>query len=378
VLRLRHEDEFNEKRDTWEREHQLDEKVDEKDIAEVVAQWTGIPLNQMLETESAKLLHMEERLHQRIIGQDEAIKALSDAIRRARSGLKSPKRPIGSFIFLGSSGVGKTELAKALAEFMFDDEDALVRVDMSEYREQHTVSRLFGAPPGYVGYDEGGQLTEAVRRRPYRVILFDEIEKAHPDVWNALLQILDDGRLTDGQGRTVDFRNTVLIMTSNLGTEFVQKSGSLGFLRKGDDGKEDENHEKIEKALKSTFKPEFINRIDEIIIFSPLTVEQVEHIVDLQMKEVRDRLSEHGLKIELTDAARKWLAKQGYDKSFGARPLRRALQKYVESPLSVQMLRGDFAAGDTVMVDIKEDQIEFRKGGEPIPVQMESASSSTE
>jgi ATP-dependent Clp protease ATP-binding subunit ClpC len=378
VLRLRHEDEFNEKRDTWEREHQLDEKVDEKDIAEVVAQWTGIPLNQMLETESAKLLHMEERLHQRIIGQDEAIKALSDAIRRARSGLKPPKRPIGSFIFLGSSGVGKTELAKALAEFMFDDEDALVRVDMSEYREQHTVSRLFGAPPGYVGYDEGGQLTEAVRRRPYRVILFDEIEKAHPDVWNALLQILDDGRLTDGQGRTVDFRNTVLIMTSNLGTEFVQKSGSLGFLRKGDDGKEDENHEKIEKALKSTFRPEFINRIDEIIIFSPLTVEQVEHIVDLQMKEVRDRLSEHGLKIELTDAARKWLAKQGYDKSFGARPLRRALQKHVESPLSVQMLRGDFAAGDTVTVDIKEDQIEFRKGGEPIPVQMESASSSTE
>jgi len=369
VQRLRDEEEFNTRRDTWESEQQLDEKVDENDIASVVSQWTGIPLNQMLETESAKLLQMEERLHERLIGQDDAIKALADAIRRARSGLKSPKRPIGSFIFLGSSGVGKTELAKALAEFMFDDEDALVRVDMSEYREQHTVSRLFGAPPGYVGYDEGGQLTEAVRRRPYRVVLFDEIEKAHPDVWNALLQILDDGRLTDGQGRTVDFRNTVLIMTSNLGTEFVQKSGSLGFLRRGDDDAEDDNQEKIEKALKSTFRPEFINRVDDIIIFSPLSLADVERIVELQLKEIRERIREHGLKLELTDAARKWLAKQGYDKAFGARPLRRALQKYVESPLSVQMLRGDFVSGDTVIVDVKEDQVEFRKGGEGIPVE---------
>ena len=369
VQRIRREEEFNKRRDSWEAEQHLDEKVDDKDIAAVISQWTGIPLNQMLETESAKLLHMEERLHERIIGQDAAIHALADAIRRARSGLKSPKRPIGSFIFLGSSGVGKTELAKVLAGFMFDDEDALVRVDMSEYREQHTVSRLFGAPPGYVGYDEGGQLTEAVRRRPYRVVLFDEIEKAHPDIWNALLQILDDGRLTDGQGRTVDFRNTVLIMTSNLGTEFVQKSGSLGFLRHGDDGQEDENHEKIEKALKSTFRPEFINRVDEIIIFSPLSLEDVERIVELQLKEIRDRIGEHGLKLELTDAARKWLAKQGYDKVFGARPLRRALQKYVESPLSVQMLRGDFASGDTVTVDVKEDQIEFRKGGDGIPIE---------
>jgi ATP-dependent Clp protease ATP-binding subunit ClpC len=369
VQRLRDEEEFSTKRDTWESEQQLDEKVDENDIASVVSQWTGIPLNQMLETESEKLLHMEQRLHERIIGQDDAIKALADAIRRARSGLKSPKRPIGSFIFLGSSGVGKTELAKALAEFMFDDEDALVRVDMSEYREQHTVSRLFGAPPGYVGYDEGGQLTEAVRRRPYRVVLFDEIEKAHPDVWNALLQILDDGRLTDGQGRTVDFRNTVLIMTSNLGTEFVQKAGSLGFLRRGDDGDEDASHEKIEKALKSTFRPEFINRVDEIITFSPLSLADVERIVELQLKEIRERIGEHGLKLELTDAARKWLAKQGYDKAFGARPLRRALQKYVESPLSVQMLRGDFVSGDTVIVDVKEEQVEFRKGGEGIPVE---------
>ncbi|MBI2976063.1 MAG: AAA family ATPase, partial [Chloroflexi bacterium] len=374
VQRLRVEDQFSTRRDTWEAEQHLDEKVDEKDIAAVISQWTGIPLNQMLETESAKLLQMEERLHERIIGQEDAIHAVADAIRRARSGLKSEKRPIGSFIFLGSSGVGKTELAKALAEFLFDDEDALVRVDMSEYREQHTVSRLFGAPPGYVGYDEGGQLTEAVRRRPYRVVLFDEIEKAHPDVWNALLQILDDGRLTDGQGRTVDFRNTVLIMTSNLGTEFVTRSGSLGFLRRGEDGSEGEAHEKIEKALKSTFRPEFINRVDEIITFSPLTVEQVERIVDLQLKEIRERLGEHGLKLELTEAARKWLAKQGYDKAFGARPLRRALQKFVESPLSVQMLRGDFVGGDTVIVDVKEDQIEFRKGGAGIAVEMQTAS----
>ncbi len=377
VQRIRTEEEFNKKRDTWESEQHLDEKVDGKDIASVVSQWTGIPLNQMLETESAKLLHMEERLHERIIGQDEAIHALADAIRRARSGLKSPKRPIGSFIFLGSSGVGKTELAKALAGFMFDDEDALVRVDMSEYREQHTVSRLFGAPPGYVGYDEGGQLTEAVRRRPYRVVLFDEIEKAHPDVWNALLQILDDGRLTDGQGRTVDFRNTVLIMTSNLGTEFVQGSGSLGFLQRSEGGKDDEAHEKIEKALKSTFRPEFINRVDDIIIFSPLKLEDVERIVELQLKEIRDRIGEHSLKLELTDAARKWLAKQGYDKTFGARPLRRALQKYIESPLSVQMLRGDFVSGDTVTVDVKEDQVEFRKGGQGIPVNMQTANAKT-
>src|SRR5574342_275123 len=261
--RLRLEEEYRQKRDKWESEHQLDEGVEVDDIAAVVHQWRGIPVSQMMETESTKLLHMETRLHERIIGQEEAIHAISDAIRRARSGLKDPSRPIGSFIFIGPSGVGKTELAKALAWFMFDDEEALVRIDMSEYREQHTVSRLFGAPPGYVGYEEGGQLTEAVRRRPYRVLLFDEIEKAHPDVWNALLQILDDGRLTDGQGRVVDFRNTVLIMTSNLGTEFVKKSGSLGFIRRGDDGRsEDESNEKIERALKATFRPEFLNRVD--------------------------------------------------------------------------------------------------------------------
>jgi ATP-dependent Clp protease ATP-binding subunit ClpC len=359
--RLRLEGEFRGKRDTWEGDHQLDEVVDENDIAEVVAQWTGIPVSQMLETEAAKLLQMEERLHERIVGQEEAIHALADAIRRARSGMKDPRRPIGSFIFLGSSGVGKTEVAKALAQFMFDDEDALVRVDMSEYREQHTVSRLFGAPPGYVGYEEGGQLTEAVRRRPYRVVLFDEIEKAHPEVWNALLQILDDGRLTDGQGRVVDFRNTVLIMTSNLGTQFVTRSGTLGF-RRGGEGATQDAEDKIEKALKDTFRPEFLNRIDEIIIFSPLTVEQVEQIVDLQLKEVRERLAEHDLQVELSDGARKWLAKEGYDPAFGARPLRRAIQKYVESPLSVKILEGEYKAGEKVLVDANpEGGLTFRR-----------------
>ena len=279
--RLRLEGEFNEERDKWESDHKLDEVVDVNDIAEVIAQWTGIPVSQMMETEAEKLLQMEDRLHDRIIGQEEAIHAISDAIRRARSGLKDPKRPIGSFIFIGPSGVGKTELARALAEYLFGDEDALVRMDMSEYREQHTASRLFGAPPGYVGYEEGGQLTEAVRRRPYRVILFDEIEKAHPEVWNALLQILDDGRLTDGQGRLVDFRNTVLIMTSNLGTEYVRKGGTLGFLQREDSNEEREAHDKIEKALKGTFRPEFLNRIDEVIMFSPLSIEDMRQIVVL-------------------------------------------------------------------------------------------------
>ena len=315
----------------------------------------------MMETEATKLLQMEERLHERIIGQEEAIHAISDAIRRARSGLKDPSRPIGSFIFIGPSGVGKTELAKALAWFMFDDEDALVRVDMSEYREQHTVSRLFGAPPGYVGYEEGGQLTEAVRRRPYRVVLFDEIEKAHPEVWNALLQILDDGRMTDGQGNVVDFRNTILIMTSNLGTEYVTRGGTLGFLQQKSDDEERDSHDKIEKALRGTFRPEFLNRVDEIIMFSPLSIENMERIVDLQMKEVHDRLGEYNIQVELTPAARTWLAKEGYDPAFGARPLRRAIQKHVESPLSVDLLGGKYKNGATVLVDVdeKKDKIMF-------------------
>ena len=359
--RLRLDQEYNGKRDHWEAEHHLDEVVDVNDIAAVVHQWTGIPVTQMLETESEKLLHMEARLHERIIGQEEAIHAISDAIRRARSGLKDPARPIGSFIFIGPSGVGKTELAKALAWFMFDDEDAMVRVDMSEYREQHTVSRLFGAPPGYVGYEEGGQLTEAVRRRPYRVVLFDEIEKAHPEVWNALLQILDDGRLTDGQGNVVDFRNTVLIMTSNLGTEYVRKGGTLGFLSGKADSSERESHDKIDKALKAAFRPEFLNRIDEIIMFSPLSLEEMEQIVVLQMKEVQDRLNTYNIAVQLTDAACSWLAKEGYDPAFGARPLRRAIQKYLESPLSKELLGGNFKEGAEVVVDVdeKENKIVF-------------------
>ena len=357
--RLRLEQEYTEKRDRWEVDHKLDEVVDVNDIAEVVHQWTGIPVTQMMETESEKLLQMEDRLHERIIGQEEAIHAISDAIRRARSGLKDPSRPIGSFIFIGPSGVGKTELAKALAWFMFDDEEALVRIDMSEYREQHTVSRLFGAPPGYVGYEEGGQLTEAVRRRPYRVVLFDEIEKAHPEVWNALLQILDDGRMTDGQGNVVDFRNTILIMTSNLGTEYVRKGGTLGFLQKTANDDEREAHDKIEKALKSTFRPEFLNRIDEIIMFSPLSLDEMAQIVDLQMKEVQERLGEYHITVELTDAARKWLAKEGYDPAFGARPLRRAIQKYIESPLSVELLAHRFKPGATVLVDVENEKIVF-------------------
>jgi ATP-dependent Clp protease ATP-binding subunit ClpC len=367
--RLRMEDEFSTKRDQWEAEHKLDEVVDVNDIAEVVAQWTGIPVSQMMESEADRLLHMEERLRERVIGQDEAIKAISDAIRRSRAGLKDPRRPIGSFIFIGPSGVGKTELAKALADFMFGDEEAMVRLDMSEYHEQHTVSRLFGAPPGYVGYEEGGQLTEAVRRRPYRVILFDEIEKAHPEVWNALLQILDDGRLTDGQGQVVDFRNTVLIMTSNLGTEFVRQGGTLGFLQEAKDSEARAEHEKIEKALKSTFRPEFLNRVDEIIMFSPLSVEQMYAIVDLQMQEVRTRLMEHGLNVELTESARKWLAEVGFDPAFGARPLRRALQKHIESPLSISVLSGQFKSGDMVIADYDEEKkdILFRKP-EEVPV----------
>jgi ATP-dependent Clp protease ATP-binding subunit ClpC len=373
--RMALETEFNEEREAWRQETGLDELVDAADIAEVVGSWTGIPVSNLLQTEAEKLLDMEEHLHKRIVGQDEAINAIADAIRRARSGLKDPRRPIGSFIFLGSSGVGKTELAKALAKFMFDDEDALVRIDMSEYREQHTVSRLFGAPPGYVGYEEGGQLTEAVRRRPYQIVLFDEIEKAHPDVWNALLQILEDGRLTDGQGRVVDFRNTVLIMTSNIGTQYAKQGGTLGFLRSAStDDEVREAKEKIEEGLKRTFRPEFLNRIDEIVIFHTLTLEHMEQIVDLQMKEIRERLAERDITIDLTEEARKWLANEGYDPAFGARPLRRTLQRYLESPLSKRILRGEFEAGDHVLADVSEPEgdgkgLVFHKQ-EAIPVEL--------
>ncbi len=354
--------EFEQARETWQREKGLDEVVSDRDIMEVVASWTGIPLSNMLESESAKLLQMEERLHERIIGQEEAVYAVSDAIRRARSGLKDPGRPIGSFIFLGPSGVGKTELAKALAWFLFDDEDALLRIDMSEYREQHTTSRLFGAPPGYVGYEEGGQLTEAVRRRPYQVILFDEIEKAHPDVWNALLQILEDGRLTDGQGHVVDFRNTVIIMTSNVGTDFARRVSNLGFQARARDGAEPEASVfdlDVDETLKKTFRPEFLNRIDEIIVFRPLSREQVQRIVDLQMKEIGSRLADQGLDIELTPEAREWLANKGYDPQFGARPLRRTLQREVESVLARRLLAGDLRPGATITIEVEGDQLAF-------------------
>jgi len=377
VERLRLEQQFQVAKATWQQEAGLSDLIDAEDIAHIVASWTGIPVTSMLESESQRLLRMEEELSRRVVGQDEAIAALSDAIRRARSGLKDPRRPIGSFIFLGTSGVGKTELARALAEFLFDDEDALIRIDMSEYREQHTVSRLFGAPPGYVGYEEGGQLTEAVRRRPFRVILFDEIEKAHPDVWNALLQILEDGRLTDGQGRTVDFRNCVLIMTSNIGTEFVRKATGLSFPtdRRAQTGgiREEELRETIQRELKHTFRPEFINRIDEIIIFHTLRPEHVRRIVELQVDRLSKRMDEQGLGIELTEEARDWLAEKGFDPIYGARPMRRAIQRYLESPLSRAVLRGEYRTGDTIVVHVNDDGsgLRFeRRPAPPIPVEL--------
>jgi len=344
--------------------------VGEEDIARLVASWTGIPVSQMLEGEAEKMLHMEERLHERLVDQEEAVKAVSEAIRRSRAGLKDPDRPIGSFMFLGPTGVGKTELAKTLAWFLFGSQYAMVRLDMSEYQEKHTVSRLIGAPPGYVGYDEGGQLTELVRRRPYRVILMDEIEKAHPEVFNSLLQVLDDGRLTDGHGRTVDFKNTVVIMTSNAGVELIKRSSAFGFAGQKERGKTGESSyqqmkDKVMAEVKKTFRPEFLNRIDEIIVFRDLTVGDVEQIVNLQMKEIATRLSEQGLAVELTDEAREWLARQGFDPQYGARPLRRALQRHVESPLSVQLLRGEFERGDLVVVTVKDDELSFeRKPGE--------------
>jgi len=361
--RLKRQEGFDSRYAEWLKEQNLDETVTEQDIAHVVASWTGIPVATMLETEALRLLKMEEHLHQRIVGQKQAVEMVADAMRRARSGLKDPRRPIGSFIFIGPSGVGKTELARALAEFMFDSPDALVRVDMSEYQERHTVARLIGAPPGYVGYEEGGQLTEAVRRRPYRVILFDEIEKAHPDVWNSLLQILDDGRLTDGHGRSVDFRNTVIIMTSNVGTDYLRSaSAKLGFQTHGEGEDEQEREprsQELENNLKRTFRPEFLNRIDAIVVFHRLTRQEVREIVDLQMGEIQSRLAEQDVKVVLTDEAKEWLAERGYDPQFGARPLRRSLQRFVESPLSVKLLRGEVKPGDEVSVGIGEEGLSF-------------------
>jgi ATP-dependent Clp protease ATP-binding subunit ClpB len=338
------------------------EEVDADDVADVVARWTGIPVSRLMEGETEKLLRMEERLHERLIGQDEAVAAVSDAIRRARAGLKDPKRPIGSFIFLGPTGVGKTELARALAEFLFDDEQALVRIDMSEYMEKFAVSRLVGAPPGYVGYEEGGQLTEAVRRRPYQVVLFDEIEKAHPDVFNVLLQLLDDGRLTDSQGRTVDFKNTVIIMTSNIGSTALIEAAERGAAAF------DEAAERVRLQLRDHFRPEFLNRVDEIIVFRPLTDEQLAVIVGLLLRGVERRLAEAQIGLELTDAARQLVAREAYDPSFGARPLRRAIQREIENPLARRILGGEFSTGDMVRIDVRDGRIEFEKvtGAQPV------------
>ena len=332
----------------------LKEEVDAEEIASVVAKWTGIPVNRLLEGEMEKLLHMEERLHQRVVGQDEAIIAVSNAVRRSRSGMQDPNRPIGSFIFLGPTGVGKTELARALAEFLFDDQNAMVRIDMSEYQERHTISRLFGAPPGYVGYEEGGQLTEAVRRRPYSVVLFDEIEKAHSEIFNALLQVLDDGRMTDGQGRTVDFRNTLIIMTSNLGSQLWMNDQS-GQPRQV-------SRDEIVDLLKNFFRPEFLNRVDEIVIFKPLTREDLGGIVEIQLRHVSDLLADRGLKLEISPAAREWLADAGYDPEFGARPLKRVIQREVQDPLALKILSGDFREGDTIKIDLVGGVLSFEKG----------------
>jgi ATP-dependent Clp protease ATP-binding subunit ClpB len=329
----------------------LKEEVTEEDIAEVVSSWTGIPVSRLQESQREKLVHMEDRLGERVIGQREAIKAVSNAVRRARAGLQDENRPIGSFIFLGPTGVGKTELARALAEFLFDDENAMIRIDMSEYMEKHTVARLVGAPPGYVGYEEGGQLSEAVRRKPYSVVLFDEIEKAHPDVFNVLLQVLDDGRITDGQGRTVDFKNTVIIMTSNIGSQFIMDATD----------KEVRNR-RVMEALRNHFRPEFLNRVDEIIIFDRLTEDELTKIVDIQLARVLKRLQQQGLKLTLKDSGKHLLAKEGYDPVYGARPLKRVIQRLLLDPLSLAVLEGKFAAGDTIQAEAKGEELEFKKG----------------
>jgi len=341
-------------------------EVDEEEIAEVLATWTGIPVFKLTEEETEKLLRMEDELHKRIISQEDSITAVSKAIRRTRAGLKDPKRPSGSFIFLGPSGVGKTELSKALAEFLFGDEAALIQLDMSEYMEKHTVSRLIGSPPGYVGYEEGGQLTEAVRRKPFSVILFDEIEKAHPDVFNTLLQILEDGRLTDSQGHQVDFKNTIIIMTSNLGTRDIQKGPGIGFAARPDERMTYEKmKDRVMDELKKSFRPEFLNRIDEVIVFHSLTQEDVKQIVDLLMKRVTEQLKAKDLEIELTDAAKTVLAEKGFDPSLGARPLRRTIQRLVEDPLSEKLLWKEFRAGQTIIVDARDGEIVFEGAGVP-------------
>jgi len=333
--------------------------VDAEDIADVVSRWTGIPVSKMMQSEKDKLLHLEEELHQRVIGQDEAIAAVSDAVRRSRAGLQDPKRPIGSFIFLGTTGVGKTELAKALAEFLFDDETMMTRIDMSEYQEKHSVSRLVGAPPGYVGYDEGGQLTEAIRRKPYSVVLFDEIEKAHPDVFNILLQVLDDGRLTDNKGRVVNFKNTIIIMTSNMGSSYIQSQMEK---LNGANNEEvvEETKKEVMNMLKKTIRPEFLNRIDETIMFLPLTEKDIKQIVLLQIKSVQKMLAGNGVELELTDAALDFLSQVGYDPEFGARPVKRAIQRYLLNDLSKKLLAQEVDRSKAIIVDAQGDGLVFR------------------
>ncbi len=362
--RLKLEQEYNQAKSAWLQKEKIDEEVSSEHIARLISSWTGIPVSQMLEGEAEKLLQMEERIHERLIDQEEAVGAISEAIRRSRAGLKDPRRPIGSFMFLGPTGVGKTELVRTLAWFLFNDENAMVRLDMSEYQEKHTVSRLIGAPPGYVGYEEGGQLTEAVRRRPFRVILLDEIEKAHPEVFNTLLQIFDDGRLTDGQGHTVDFKNTVVIMTSNAGVELIKREGQIGFTTQKSEAKAQKSYdamkEKVMTEVKKLFRPEFLNRLDEIIVFHELTEEQLRSIVDLMVNDLQNRLAERKLSIELTAKAKSWLAREGYDPIYGARPLRRVLERHVENPLSSKVLRGELKEGDTVRVDLGKDGLTFK------------------
>jgi ATP-dependent Clp protease ATP-binding subunit ClpB len=334
-------------------EKMLKEEVDEEDVAEVVSKWTGIPVSRMLEGEVEKLIHMEERLRQKVVGQDDAIIAVSNAVRRARAGLQDPNRPIGSFIFMGPTGVGKTELARALAEFLFDDEQAMVRIDMSEFMEKHSVARLIGAPPGYVGYEEGGFLTEAVRRRPYSIVLMDEIEKAHPEVFNILLQILDDGRLTDGHGRTVDFKNTVVIMTSNIGSQWIVDLGQKDY---------EEMRRRVMDAVKAQFKPEFLNRIDELIIFHGLGIKEIEAIVEIQVKKLQQRLLDRRIQFKMTEKAKEWLAKEGFDPAYGARPLKRVIQKEIQDQLAMRLLEGKFKEGDTVTaeLDSRKGELVFR------------------
>ena len=362
----------------WEQLADLPE-VTADDVAEVVAMWTGIPVTRIAEKESERLLHMEEELHKRVVGQDEAVDTISKAVRRARAGLKDPARPIGSFIFLGPTGVGKTELAKALAEFLFGSEEALLQLDMSEFMERHTVARLVGAPPGYVGYEDAGQLTEHIRRRPYSVICFDEIEKAHPEAFNMLLQIMEEGHLSDARGRRVDFRNAIIIMTSNIGADVIRRSSSLGFATRHDEAKSEEEayqkmKDKLLAELKRTFRPEFLNRVDGVIVFRSLTKEQIKEIVGLELNKIRGRLTDYGIELRITEAAVEFLAEKGYSPEFGARHLRRAIQHRVEDVLSEKMLAGEFQPGDVILIDLQDNTItmsvvEHHPHPEPAPQQ---------